>query len=205
MFPIFKFASLLVRLFSRPAVELMKWAHNNRVHPESRFSEMLRRLGNFQYRFKVRLDKKILNIRTDPEIFLKPLKDEVALEKGIHFFYETLFYTLVIGAASYEGWRISKEAKEDRERKQRKIEEMSARLDSLIESADELIQEDQQTQRSFVVSLSDSAHLLETILTRTDEIVSHERRLHAFLEEATQAQATLSKDLEDVERKVKPN
>lgn len=36
------------------------------------------------------------------EFFIKPLNDEQALEKGVEFFYEILFYSILIGLPTYE-------------------------------------------------------------------------------------------------------
>ena len=107
MLPIFRFASLAIRLFSRPTVEFMKKIHNSRVSPDSAFSKQLLKLGNFQYKIKVKLDKYLMNIRSDDDMFMMGLKKGIALERGIHFFYESIFYVAVIGAAVFEGYRIA--------------------------------------------------------------------------------------------------
>ncbi len=43
-----------------------------------------------------------MNIKTDFDMFAKPLNEEIALEKGIEFAYEIIFYGLVIVICSYE-------------------------------------------------------------------------------------------------------
>ena len=36
------------------------------------------------------------------DFFVKPFTDDQALEKGIEFFYEILFYCVIIGLPTYE-------------------------------------------------------------------------------------------------------
>jgi hypothetical protein len=43
-----------------------------------------------------------MNIKTDFDMFMKPLNDEIALERGIEFFYEVVFYAVIIMICSYE-------------------------------------------------------------------------------------------------------
>ena len=43
-----------------------------------------------------------MHIKTDFDMFMKPLNDEIALEKGIEFFYEIIFYIIIIAICSYE-------------------------------------------------------------------------------------------------------
>ncbi len=45
------------------------------------------------------INRKFLKIQS--EFAFKPLNDELAMEKGIEFFYEIIFYTLVIGLPLY--------------------------------------------------------------------------------------------------------
>lgn len=43
-----------------------------------------------------------MHIKTDFDMFMKPLNDEIALEKGIEFFYEIIFYCIIIAICTYE-------------------------------------------------------------------------------------------------------
>lgn len=201
MYPIFKFVSLVVRLFSRPAVEFMKRMHNNRVHVDSRFSRFLIKLGNFQNRTKVRLDKKLMNISADEEIFLRPLKDQIALEKGIHFFYETLFFTLVIGAATYEGWRITTTNKEENEKNITKLKAVGRDLDELIQSIEQMTADEKLRKQRLDAGISETYEMFETIFPYTDRLMEREKKLQTFLKKASDRQLQLKNELDELRRK----
>jgi hypothetical protein len=66
------------------------------------------RLGNFYHRFDSAINRRFLKINS--QFAFKPLSDEIALEKGIEFFYEMLFYCIVIGLPVYELWRGQQES-----------------------------------------------------------------------------------------------
>lgn len=46
-------------------------------------------------------------MKIETQFAYKPLNDELALEKGIEFFYEIIFYSIVIGLPLYEMMRAS--------------------------------------------------------------------------------------------------
>ena len=177
MFPVFKLVSLAVRLFSRPAVELMKRVHNSRVSRHSKFSKFLIWLGNKQYHWKILIDKYLLNIRTDHDMFLQGLKTEVALEKGIHFFYESLFYTVVINAATLEAYWIMKENKSNRKRQEEKIQKNSDELDRIMQMADDIIHEDELLQLSFDRNLSEASKVVDTVSKLSSQIINREKSI----------------------------
>lgn len=195
MYPIFKFLNLAFRLFSRPTVEFMKRVHRRRVSPESWFSFLLIKLGNLQYKIKVKLDKKIMNIRTDDDMFMQGLKPAIALERGIHFFYESLFYTFVIGAAMLEGYKITQHNMENSRRNKKKLSRISADLDKLIEAAEELIQEHKDRQTDLESKLDSTASLIEDIFKHTEGILERERKLHDFIDQARESQRNIMEDL----------
>jgi Optic atrophy 3 protein (OPA3) len=181
MFPVFKLVSLAVRLFSRPAVELMKRIHNSRVSRHSRFSKFLIWLGNKQYHWKIHMDKYLLNIRTDQDMFLQGLKNEVALEKGIHFFYESLFYMVVINAATLETYWIMKETKANRKKQEERIQKSSDELDRIIQMADDIIHEDVILQLSFDRNLSEASKVVHTVNKLSTQIMEREKGMAANL------------------------
>lgn len=202
MYPIFKLVSLTVRLFSRPAIELMKRVHYSQLSRTTWLNYLLQRLGNLQYSLRVKLDKRIKNIRSDDELFCLGLQRDVALEKGIHFFYETLFYTLVIGAALYEGYRILEGNKERNKNNIEKLEKISADLDKLIEVAEELIHESEEKKVALEIKLSNTRNLLDNVFLHTEQILERERKLHAFVESASVAQERILQDLKEIESRL---
>jgi optic atrophy 3 protein len=67
--------------------------------------QMFISLGNFYHNFDSTINRKFLKISS--QFAYKPLSDELAIEKGIEFFYEILFYLIVVGLPVYELWRGS--------------------------------------------------------------------------------------------------
>jgi hypothetical protein len=67
-------------------------------------------LGNLYHKYDSAINRRFLRIGSN--FAHKPLSDELALEKGIEFFYEILFYCIVIGLPLYEIWRASEESAE---------------------------------------------------------------------------------------------
>lgn len=68
-----------------------------------------------------------MNIKTDFDMFMKPLSDEIALERGIEFFYEVVFYAVIIMICSYEiavGYQKGLDKKEDDKLVIKKLEDM---------------------------------------------------------------------------------
>jgi optic atrophy 3 protein len=68
-------------------------------------------LGNKYHVFETKLNKELLQLENS-DFFVKPLTQIEAVEKGIEFYYELLFYSIIIGLPLYELYRGSKEAEE---------------------------------------------------------------------------------------------
>jgi cell division protein FtsL len=60
------------------------------------------RLGNFYHRVDTRINRKFLKIANDEDFYIKPLNNDVALEKGVEFFYECFVYAILITLPIYE-------------------------------------------------------------------------------------------------------
>lgn len=105
MIPFYKAFSLFMRVFSRPLIAYTKKYHSNNTS-----SVLVRlafiRLGNFYHRIEAKINRKFLNINS--EFAFMPLNEELAVEKGIEFFYEIVFYSIVIGLPVYEMYRASR-------------------------------------------------------------------------------------------------
>ena len=102
MFPLLKVFSLVVRVFSRPVVNYLKTVHKSNFKNAGGLSKVLIQLGNRQHKIEVYINRKMMNIKTDSDMFVKPLSPEIALEKGIEFFYEMFFYSVILSIAGYE-------------------------------------------------------------------------------------------------------
>lgn len=145
------------------------------------------------------MDRKLMNIRTDDDMFMRGLKPNIALERGIHFFYETLFYTFVIGAALLESYKIAVHNRETSRRNQVKLSRISADLDKLIEAAEELITENQDRQIDLEKKLDDTACLIQDVIKHTEGILAREKKLHTFIDEARESQQHILNDLYEIE------
>lgn len=200
MFPVFRFASLAIRLFSRPAIELMKKMHHNTVHEASAFSGFLIRLGNLQYRVKIKVDKRLMNIRSDEEIFTRPLKKEIALEKGIHFFYETMFYTVVIGATAFEGWKIAMYGQEDNSQKLDELKKIDEELDEMIESVNKAITEDNEKTEQIKKYAQEGYGMMEIVLSYSDLIIEREKKVDELIRKTEENQARLTNEIQKLNR-----
>lgn len=128
MIPFFKIFSLVIRIFTRPMVNYTKKLHigQHKSIPGA-FRTSFIRLGNKYNQLETYINRKFLKIETPDDLFIKPLSEDVALEKGIEFFYEILIYLILILLPLYELYITA-------ESTQKKTDELSTRL-KLIEDS----------------------------------------------------------------------
>lgn len=159
MLPLFKVVSLIVRVFSRPLISYTKKYHIGRKNDSH---ELLRRffmaLGNYYNIMETKINKKFLKINTADEIFIKPLSEDVAVEKGVEFFYEVLLYGIMISLPLYEMWSAQESAN-------KKAKELSDRLNK-IESDINLTREKEGEDKKM---LEQKINSIETMLTKNDK------------------------------------
>jgi hypothetical protein len=81
--PLYKVASLFIRVFSRPLINYTKHIHikNNHLHEKSPLRKGFIWLGNWYNRLEVYINRRFMKIET--QFAYKPLNDELAIEKGI--------------------------------------------------------------------------------------------------------------------------
>lgn len=105
--PLYKVLSLFIRVFSKPLITYTKQAHlkNDAGSSHPLLRKAFIKLGNSYNKGETWLNRKFMKIET--QFAYKPLNDELAIEKGIEFFYEIIFYSLVIGLPLYEMIRAS--------------------------------------------------------------------------------------------------
>ena len=93
MLPFIKVFSLLIRAFSRPMVNYTKRYHGaNKDQLHGYLRKFFIRLGNQYNMLETKVNKKFLKIEITDDVFIKPLSDDVALDKGVEFFYEIIFH-----------------------------------------------------------------------------------------------------------------
>lgn len=117
MFPFQKIFTLLIRTFSRPMLGYVKRKQIEK--PGSRFASFFVGVGRRAHVFENWVNHRIL--KTAKKRHVSELKDEVLLEKGIEFFYEWLFYIIVLGLPFWELYRSSAAAVTKEQNLQKRI------------------------------------------------------------------------------------
>lgn len=103
MLPFIKLFSLVVKVFSKPLINYTRKIHSTRKGEHSGgIRSFFLFLGNRYHKFETYVNRKFLNLSSGDEFFVKPLNDEVAIDKGIEFFYELIFYLIIIALPIYE-------------------------------------------------------------------------------------------------------
>jgi len=134
MLPFIKVFSLVVRAFSRPLINYTKRYHNsNRSNIHQYLKIFFIRLGNFYNRVETKINKKFLKIEIADDIFIKPLSDDVALDKGVEFFYEIFFYSIVLSLPLYEMWIQQESNNKKAEDLKKKLEHLDGEVRALHE------------------------------------------------------------------------
>lgn len=128
MLPVFKVFSLVVRVFSRPVVNYIKSIHKSNFKNLTGVSKLLVRMGNRYHITEVWMNRKILGLKTDSDMFTKPLSPEIALEKGIELFYEVFFYSLIIGVACFELYKAHVSAEEKKAKDEQRLVTMEENI-----------------------------------------------------------------------------
>lgn len=77
-----KIVTLLVRMFSKPAVTFIKNAQLENKSPK--LTGFFSRFGSWVHHIEYRINKALSN---DPMLEPKPISPEVAAEKGVEWFY----------------------------------------------------------------------------------------------------------------------
>lgn len=85
MIPFYKAFSLIMRVISKPLLSYTKRVHSSKEAQNLKIRQLFITLGNFYHRFDSTINRKFLKINS--QFAYKPLSDELALEKGIEFFY----------------------------------------------------------------------------------------------------------------------
>lgn len=141
MLPLFKVLTLLIKVFSRPAVNYTKKIQMNHITDEKKRSrEFFIYLGNRFHVIESRINRKLLNISDVSDLKIKKLNSEAALEKGIDYFYEILFYLVLLTVPLIEFAKTQRE----NEKKVNEINEKIRHLEKNIENTKGALQNQSQ-------------------------------------------------------------
>ena len=142
MIPLYKLFVVSGRLFAKPIVNLIKKRHKSNTDlSKSLQGSFFIRMGKLEHKTDLWMNRKILSIRGDDDLFVKPLNNEVALEKGVEFFYEILIYGVILGLTLYELNRTSNASKETKLKLDNKVQQLEDNVDKLLKHNDELTRE----------------------------------------------------------------
>lgn len=133
MLPLLKILTVIFKVFSKPLINYTKKHHVAR-NKEQKHPTLSKRFfvwfGNHVNVFESKVNRKFLNISSDIPFKIKTLKEDDALEKGLEYFYELIFYAFLITLPLHEMYKANKEGKV-------KSEELSKRLKQIEQNIKE--------------------------------------------------------------------
>ena len=107
-FPIYKILIVGFKTVSRPLNSMLIKALKSRGN----FTTLFRQFGQLAHRYEIRLNQFIIkddnaigkkNGNSNLKVFIKPLSDDAAFNKGVEYFSEVFFfYGILIGLGIYE-------------------------------------------------------------------------------------------------------
>ena len=167
MIPFFKIFSLVIRVFTRPMVNYTKKYHlGNTKNTPRLLRAYFVALGNYYNRAESWINRKFLKIETPDALFIKPLSDDVALEKGVEFFYEIMVYLILLVLPLYEMYtthNATAKKTEQQEKRLKDIEDSIAFIKKEQEQQASRLQESFQELKSM---LKNQSHSNEQVATQ---------------------------------------
>ncbi len=192
MLPLFKVFSLVVRVFSRPVVNYLKTIHKSNYKNVGPVSKLLMALGNKHHRIEVYMNRKLMNLKTDSDMFVKPLSPEISLEKGIEFFYEICFYSIILSIAGFELYKTQLTSEEKKEKDEKRLKAIEAS----VEQAHTKVAEVQADQ---VTSFKEFEAQLRIVQGRVEKCVAGQKNAKELHQEVVAVKA----ELESTQQQVK--
>jgi hypothetical protein len=142
MLPLLKIFSLLIRVLTRPVVNYTKKIHLGRKKEKHSYShEFFIWLGNYYNKVETHINRRFLRLADKSNFFIKPLSEDIAIEKGVEFFYELIAYGLLITLPTYEMWVAYVEAQEKSAKQNERLKKMEDNIEAAHKKNDELAQE----------------------------------------------------------------
>eukprot|EP01017_Pseudomicrothorax_dubius_P021724 TRINITY_DN2336_c0_g1_i2.p1 TRINITY_DN2336_c0_g1~~TRINITY_DN2336_c0_g1_i2.p1 ORF type:complete len:217 (+),score=53.72 TRINITY_DN2336_c0_g1_i2:67-717(+) len=115
---------MCIRDRCKPVVNYTKKYHIDRTKGGSKMKDFFVWLGNYNYRLESKINRKFLRLSDTDDVYIKPLNEDVAIERGVEFFYELLVYGLMISLPLYEMYKGQVES-------QNKSDQLNARLEKI--------------------------------------------------------------------------
>lgn len=133
MIPFFKVFALTTRVFSRPLLMYIKSYHkSNKELMDSFMARPFITIGNWQYHASMFINRKLLGVETDTDMFVRPLNVEIALEQGMELFYEIVLYVFILGICVYEIRKYTIEGQISKEKDRKNVLRIEQKLDSWL-------------------------------------------------------------------------
>jgi hypothetical protein len=195
MLPGFRIVGMVIKVFSRPAIDLMKAVHQRNVSSKSWISKYLIRWGQLQYSMKIKIDRKVFKLKSDEDLFHKPIPEDIALEKGVHNFYEFLFYFIVLSVTAIEMRSLKMNAERKDATLRSKLGSVIANLEQMEEQHELLEQRSEAEAENIQKSLEQAFEALKKLLSKSDEILNREIFLQQSFQQIEETQATLAQSI----------
>ena len=175
--PFSKFIALGIRVFSFPVIEGLKKAQKVDPNRNQRITQFFIWVGNKHYRIENKLNRHLMKIKTEEMMFEKPLTDDIALERGINWFYSFFFYFFIISFICSQVAFNYYRTLEHREVEEKMLLEM-------LRNAEDSISEVERVDRAYRDKLTDlrkevedANRTLDRILCSGGRVIESERRL----------------------------
>jgi Optic atrophy 3 protein (OPA3) len=151
MLPILKVLTLIFKVFSKPMITYTKKYHMARKNNHSNFSKsFLIYFGNKWHMIETMINRRFLNI-SQSDFVIKELSPNDALEKGLEYTYEIIFYFILICIPLYEMRKGSLESA----RKSKELNEKLAGIEKdLVNTKDLLIASNNKQNEELVIFAS---------------------------------------------------
>lgn len=156
MIPLYKLFAVTARLFTKPLLNIIKKRHkSNAAIKDTWLERFFVWVGNKEYRIDLWLNRKLLSIDDDNDMFIKPLAREAAIERGIEFFYEVVVYGLLILITILELLKVQR----DNDEKSKKSAENIKRLENNHSRAVQDLQDQIDSVRQLLAEMQKQAAL----------------------------------------------
>ncbi len=132
MIPLYKLFMVSARMFAKPVVSLIKRRHKASKELAPGFVErFFIYIGNREYRMDQWMNRKLINDQLVERVAVKPLNDDLALEKGIEFFYEFLVYFIIISVTVMELNKAANQSKAGTLKRQAEVDALESKIREL--------------------------------------------------------------------------
>lgn len=139
MIPLYKLLSLLLRVFSRPLINLTKRYHANNELKNDWIRRQFFKLGVWFHRFETKINRRYLKMNAN-NTTVKPISEAQSIDKGIEFFYEILFYSIAIGFPMYQLYRQVTDSKGKDQKLSLRVKKLEGNVNLLSEGAQKVCQ-----------------------------------------------------------------